>query len=493
MSNLHPSVCAERGVFCLGNFAVDRMALNFIQQQMDTNRHSNQCDTIIVAGGGSQALCVLGRLEAYGVNPNRLIWIKTRNTDYSEIEHDEINALIEVSLTGDDQDGMPHVTVYNNLDILDVTFGVPLGAESDEEKIIEGLSVRNHPPAGSVMGYKDEFLECGTLICCSQEQCDVDVFAAINDTGLVYDGGVVVDEHFRTVDPAIYAVGPMTKHSRRYKDQIPHKRCNSRELGAYVAKDIIARHLTVTNGNNRNSTTNYGFHDSMAKAPSVECISFNSFHMPKISSGIFPGNVDFFISSLPERKICSKIDRYLISGPKQDRSQRVSGVTLDALGVCCEIVSAQLLFENSTEEDKSVARNIGPLVGWHESYLNSAMYAFECAQVVDWIEFLSGPWAESLRCDRFPILCAIIRKSLFSDKGMIGILDRVMETAEAADDNLVVTNARRTILGDRGSSVEDGTKNVVVSHTIDFLRKNKAMFTNYLIPMPKGKGKKEHK
>ena len=37
-------------------------------------------------------------------------------------------------------------------------------------------------------------LECATLLCCVVKSCDADVFAAINESGLVYDGGVVVDE-----------------------------------------------------------------------------------------------------------------------------------------------------------------------------------------------------------------------------------------------------------------------------------------------------------
>mmetsp|Transcript_25436 Transcript_25436/g.42865 ORF Transcript_25436/g.42865 Transcript_25436/m.42865 type:complete len:1363 (+) Transcript_25436:41-4129(+) len=493
-AQLHPTVCAERGVFCMGNYAIDKMALNFIEQQLVSCRNKNKSDVIVVAGNGTQALCVLGRLEVYGVDPSRIVWVRTRDTATSEVEHDEINALIEMGIEGDEDDGMPHITVYNSHEILDVQFGSPLGAESEEEQIIEGLNIRHYPTAGSVMGHKDDVLPCCAFICCSNEQCDVDVFAAINDTGLVYDGGVVVDENFRTVDPNIYAAGPMTKYSRRYKDQVPHKRCNPRELGTYVANEIIAKHLTVSSRNDLNSVTGFGFHDAMAKAPSVEQIQFKTFHMPVIHSGIFPGNIDYVMSSLPERKKCAQIDRYLLSGPRDDRTQRACGVTLDALGVCCEIVCAQRLFDNSSQQDKDIAINVGPLVGWHESYLNSAMYAFECAQVVDWIEFLTGSWSETLRCDKFPALCEIIRKSLHSDKGMIAILDKVMEAAEAADDNLVVTNARRSIMGDRGSSIDAGTKNVVVSHTIDFLRKNKSLFPNFLIPMPsKGKGKRDHK
>ena len=490
VSSLHPSMCTERGIFCLGNFAVDKMALNFIRQQTESNRHQKGCETIVVSGDGTQALCVLGRLEAYGVDPNRIVWIRTRDSEISEIEHDELNSLIELGLIGDEDDGKPHVTVHNNIDILDVQMGLPRGAESDEEEIIEGLSIRIFPPTGSVMGHKDEFLECCALICCSKEQCDVDVFNAINDSGLIFDGGIVVDECFRTVDRAIYAVGPMTKYSRRYRDQIPHSRCNAREMGTFVANDIISRHLVASEGGGGASTTDFGYHDSMVRAPSVENIRFHKFHLPRIIEGLFPGGIDFVVSSLPERKNCSKIDRYLMSGPKQDSSQRTCGVTFDALGVCCEIVCGQRLFTNTPSADKSIAVNIGPLVGWHESYLNSAMYAFECAQVVDWVDFLSGPWSEALRFDRFPTMCELIRKSLYSDKGMIAILDKIIETAELADDNLVVANARRNLLGDRGCLIDEGTKNVVVTHTLDFLRKNKIVFSNFYIPMPKGKGKK---
>src|SRR4051812_38336835 len=34
---------------------------------------------------------------------------------------------------------------------------------------------------------------CIALLCCNYKQCDRDVFAAINDSGLVFDGGLVVD------------------------------------------------------------------------------------------------------------------------------------------------------------------------------------------------------------------------------------------------------------------------------------------------------------
>ena len=40
-----------------------------------------------------------------------------------------------------------------------------------------------------------EFISCKTLLLCSNpSQCDLDLFTAIKDCGLVFDGGVVVDK-----------------------------------------------------------------------------------------------------------------------------------------------------------------------------------------------------------------------------------------------------------------------------------------------------------
>lgn len=40
-----------------------------------------------------------------------------------------------------------------------------------------------------------EFVSCKTILFCNNpNQCDIDLFEAIKDCGLVYDGGVVVDK-----------------------------------------------------------------------------------------------------------------------------------------------------------------------------------------------------------------------------------------------------------------------------------------------------------
>ena len=43
------------------------------------------------------------------------------------------------------------------------------------------------------VGESGIMLACLALLCCNSQKCDRDVFCAINDCGLVFDGGLVVD------------------------------------------------------------------------------------------------------------------------------------------------------------------------------------------------------------------------------------------------------------------------------------------------------------
>lgn len=74
-------------------------------------------------------------------------------------------------------------------------------------------------------------LECGMLLCGDTPNVDPDVFRAVNNSGLVYDGRLVVDPMFRTSDPAILAGGTLTKYSRVHGLGAPrHEKYNAREV-----------------------------------------------------------------------------------------------------------------------------------------------------------------------------------------------------------------------------------------------------------------------
>lgn len=63
---------------------------------------------------------------------------------------------------------------------------------------------------------------------------------AINECGLVYDGGLVVGPLFETNDPCVFGAGPCTKYSRRlYAQQYLHKYYSSEDVGEAVCVKIL--------------------------------------------------------------------------------------------------------------------------------------------------------------------------------------------------------------------------------------------------------------
>ena len=69
--------------------------------------------------------------------------------------------------------------------------GVTERAEAKEGEEVNGENASTYE---SVVEETGELrIACMALLCCGQMQCDRDVFAAVNDSGLVFDGGLVVD------------------------------------------------------------------------------------------------------------------------------------------------------------------------------------------------------------------------------------------------------------------------------------------------------------
>ena len=95
--------------------------------------------------------------------------------------------------------------------------------EDDDDAEDEGSAARKRKME-KVSGPEAIKLACFAFLGATKSLCSVDVFSAVNDSGLVYDGGIVVDKNFRTVDPWIYAVGDTTRFSRYFTDMLPHSK-----------------------------------------------------------------------------------------------------------------------------------------------------------------------------------------------------------------------------------------------------------------------------
>jgi len=127
-------------------------------------------------------------------------------------------------------------------------------------------------------------------------------------------------------------------------------------------------------------------------------------------------------------------------------------------------------------------QNLSRLVGWHESYLNSAVYAYEMGTVADWVAFFTGDWAQAIYYDRYSLLVSTLRENLLTDRFTSTIIESVIDVSETSDDDSLVVGERRRLIGDRGHAVPELTRRIIEHHVLDFLRKNKALLKGYYIP-----------
>ena len=82
------------------------------------------------------------------------------------------------------------------------------------------------------------------LLTSGHRDVDLDVFNAIHNNGLVYNGRLIVDRNFQTTDPSIFAAGSLCEFSGRYKSLSQGRalrldRYNGREIGSHLARAVF--------------------------------------------------------------------------------------------------------------------------------------------------------------------------------------------------------------------------------------------------------------
>uniref|UniRef100_A0A0G4H5F0 Uncharacterized protein n=1 Tax=Chromera velia CCMP2878 TaxID=1169474 RepID=A0A0G4H5F0_9ALVE len=86
-------------------------------------------------------------------------------------------------------------------------------------------------------------IDCRLLITAGARNVDPDVFMAVHSNGLVYNGRLVVDQHFQTTDPAIFAAGSLCTFSKRtrvrQKEPLRMDGFDGREIGSALSRSIL--------------------------------------------------------------------------------------------------------------------------------------------------------------------------------------------------------------------------------------------------------------
>ncbi|CAM9515357.1 unnamed protein product, partial [Choristocarpus tenellus] len=397
--------------------------------------------------------------------------------------------------------------------------GVRLGPNGNVEAVmLEHSSVSGSSREGNAGGGKDteESLEgqlentdtllCTLLLCGATPDVDPDVFQAVNRSGLVYDGKLVVDLLFRTADPTVLAGGTLTKFSRVHRRvALPHQWYNSREVGEYLATCILAE-VDPLSGVGRETEKGAGPGRVDIKPPKFElprCVSAllpGGLHYMRVTSpqtsaagasvilgqgvegesdvsngGIRQGEAKTFatgaIPSLEGRK-------HSEGGSREEGGQahdHYCAVRVDALDRVCDIVycGAQPV----------EAENLSRIVGIHLGYLQGLENALESGAVEDLVSYFRRDCFSALYHDRFRTLVEDLRAELGGgDEMALELLSALDQGLSGGQDDEWISITIRKAVGLGGERLHQSTRKVIEAKALDWVRKNRTLLPR--LPLP---------
>ncbi|KAJ8603908.1 hypothetical protein CTAYLR_009707 [Chrysophaeum taylorii] len=371
--------------------------------------------------------------------------------------------------------------------------------EAGGATVLFGRSLKSlvHDDDGTLVGARfssrDEeiIIECDVVLGADAADTSIELFRAINEAGLVYDGRLVVDSTFRTTDPAIYAAGPHTKFSKVEKGlakkhgggprALYHERNNELELGTRLAGRVLAALLDEDDDH-----------------------TFPTFCKPHTVSAVLPGGLFYCRSSLPlVPNDCELLPTGSLDDPTLKRRDgddavpnnndvdaartgvrshgdvarargRYTVLKVDGGGRVSEILYLG--------RDPVEPRNLAALVGLQEAWLNSAWASYDRGIVDDWIEFFRQDWCSSLRFDRFADLQTQIRDILVHDAAAGEIVETLRKEFKAGKDPATLRLLRSELLGVAGSALPPQTKDLLENAVLGYLRKNRVLLPRFHLP-----------
>ncbi|XP_037902736.1 cilia- and flagella-associated protein 61-like [Hermetia illucens] len=247
-------------------------------------------------------------------------------------------------------------------------------------------------------------LPCALFISYNRKVVNRITVRALNRSGLVFDGRIVIDANNRTNDPNIYAAGPLTKYRRiLYADRYRHIYYNSKEIGMQLALRLVENY------------SRRGAEANQQEPPFKWIVPHYSF--PIVESIILPGNYYYMHIRRPGFQLPNFLERSL-DQYGMDLITGGSAILDDRLASKWNIVEEQL----SAERDycriyidkhgfvKTIVclsrkpfkvQNMIRMYGMHEKLLNNMKCKYLNGEITDFFEFFSGRWSHILHHDRF--------------------------------------------------------------------------------------------
>ncbi|KAG2522644.1 hypothetical protein JM18_005971 [Phytophthora kernoviae] len=439
-----------RQMLALGDFPTAQRLHKELLQIMHTtprieeedHEHDQPGGSIVVYGSSLLALQVIQALLARGISGSRILHVSpARDSGIGVFEDAVVRTemekqyltnnitlhtamkIISIETTPGNDDELEGVRVISTLDT---------ARGSDNKKLqLQSICDPDEEEGNMVEG---ELLPCEWLLCCQHNDADPDVFRAVNESGLVYDGRLVVDGRMRTTDAHVLAAGTLSRFSRRFIASKLHENYSSREGGELLARSLLRLldPLSVPDANEVAQPVNNAHSSKAPMVPPPEM------ELPVVRCAVVPGGKHYVQISIPALTntlalqilptntatriadvslIGGDTDEMEISGPSRPataasssgRPTRYTCLLFDDVGVLNRL---EYLGDGAVP-----VRDLQNLVGLHEAYLNSALASFAAGKVHDWIAFFAHPWTSALYHDRFPAFRAKLRTLLAKDDG----------------------------------------------------------------------------
>lgn len=309
-------------------------------------------------------------------------------------------------------------------------------------------------------------LEARVLVTCGHRDVDPDVFRSIHDNGLVYNGRLIVDRHFQTTDPSIFAAGSLCEFSNRYKAlsqgrSLRMDRYNGREMGSRLARSVFDIHDP---------------HEPAAGESQFE-EELPLFFLPQGQGSVLPNDIIYYhikttnplILKPGEQEIKNRTDLVCDNLDTSTGKGHFIKFTFNSIG----------LIESVTYmgDEEIILQSLWSFVGLHENYLNQLTERYEGGIIPNAVEFLSENWAIALYHEWFGDFCLRMRTGIQSLEDVQKIIGHAFDKTSKERKGI-----SRDLIKQLTGMLEPRTVRMIEEETLEFIKTNMNHLPMYYIP-----------
>lgn len=426
--------------------------------------HRKQPGTTVIYGYTLNAYCFIQGLINKGINPVRIKLVVPQPifefeegldphfggdeailTNHPAFENDpnvEKKMLEELKRL--------NIHVYQNASLVSIN--------TDDKNNLQSITITHNDEELNV--------HCKVLVTAGKVDVDDEIFGAIHNNGLVFNGRVIVNNQFLTTDNSIYAAGSLCEFSQQFRS-LSAGRClrmdryNGREVGVRLARSVLSMiELESLSGL---------FEDMKDEMP--------YFYMPRGKGGMLPGHYHYYYIEAPKYAEPKSIknnpknrDDVISDTIYTDENGDIKGHYIRFSFSNFGLVESVTYFSKESVEVTSLWR----FVGLSETYLNKLAQRFKNKLIPDVADFLSENWAMALYHDWFAEFSNGVKGDL---KASIGeIIEKVKEMADKGEE---ITREQVQKLK---ALVPNEAKRMVQESTLRYIKSNLNHMPMYYIP-----------